>query len=121
MKIILITLFALFSLSTIAPAVAEEDYEESGHDYYNRLIKESAARNGYDDDEPSISDRYGNYDDPFKKSDWKSSPYYERPTPREDRVKTIAPKGGQQLDTWGRGTRQWSSEQVLQRQLESAR
>ncbi len=32
-----------------------------------------------------------NYDNPFDKPDRKSSPYYEDPIPKEDRVRTIKP------------------------------
>lgn len=126
MKII-ITLFALL---ICFPAAAED--RESIYDYYDRLKEERSS--SYDDDEKSVSDYYSDsydspfdssyddgWDNPFDKPKRDSSPYYERKKRKEDRVKTYAPKGGQQLDTWERGTKQWSSEEVLRRQLETVR
>lgn len=70
----------------------------------------------------AFDESFNSYDSGYNYSDTnlyetrrakESDPYYEAPTPREDRVKVQRQKEKHQLDTWGRG-RQWTSEEVLQ-------
>lgn len=108
----IVTFLLNFSAFYVLPASAEE---ETASEYYRRQMDSYKARREKRDrdDESSYS-----YNDPFKSDEPKEGDmFYVPPIHKDDRVLKQKKDKTLQLDTWGRGKKRMSSEQVLQHQL----
>lgn len=112
MKIFTLFIVTFLLSFSVLPAYAEE---ETASEYYRRQMDSYKERREKRDreDESSYS-----YNDPFKEDKPKEGDmFYAPPLHKDDRVLKQKKDKTLQLDTWGRGKKRMSSEQVLQHQL----